>query len=115
MNLGYGKRLKPWRINPPHSCPCPLNVDVVVTDKEHMAELFNHHFIKSGFLFDFAMPHCPSNISSSHTPSNATSPDAPPSLSPATLQSFSWRAVTESEVLNEILKLDPQKHLGQMV
>ncbi|CAB1320181.1 unnamed protein product [Coregonus sp. 'balchen'] len=44
-----------------------LNVDdyVVVTYKEHIAELFNHHFIKSGFLFDSAMPHYPSNISSS--------------------------------------------------
>ena len=39
-----------------------LNVDVV-TDKKHMAELFkNTHFIKSGFLFDSAMP-CPFNIS----------------------------------------------------
>ena len=37
-----------------------LNVDdVVVTDKKHMAELFNHHFIKSGFLFDSAMPTFP--------------------------------------------------------
>ncbi|CAB1318523.1 unnamed protein product, partial [Coregonus sp. 'balchen'] len=46
------------------SLPMSLNVDdVVVTDKEHMAELFNHHFIKSGFLFDSAMPPCPSNIS----------------------------------------------------
>ncbi|KAK6309490.1 hypothetical protein J4Q44_G00193710 [Coregonus suidteri] len=90
-----------------------LNVDdVVVTDKEHMAELFNHHFIKSGFLFDSATPPCPSNISSSPTPSNATSPDAPPSFSPAPLQSFSLQAVTESEVLKEILKHDPKKHLG---
>ena len=40
--------------------PMSLNVDdVVVTDKKHMAELFNHHFIKSGFLFDSAMPPCP--------------------------------------------------------
>jgi hypothetical protein len=32
-----------------------LNVEyVVVTDKKHMAELFNHHFIKSGCLFDSA-------------------------------------------------------------
>ncbi|CAB1326049.1 unnamed protein product, partial [Coregonus sp. 'balchen'] len=39
--------------------PMSLNVDdVVVTDKEHMAELFNHHFIKSGFLFDSAIPPC---------------------------------------------------------
>jgi hypothetical protein len=30
--------------------------DVVVTDKKHMAELFNHHFIESGFLFDSALP-----------------------------------------------------------
>ena len=57
-----------------------LNIDVVVTVKKYMAELFNHHFIKSGFLFDSAMPPCPSNISSSPTPSNATSPDAPPSF-----------------------------------
>ena len=34
-----------------------LNVDDVVgTDKKHMSKLFNHHFIKSGFLFDSAMP-----------------------------------------------------------
>jgi hypothetical protein len=50
--------------------PMSLNVDdVVVTDKKHMAELFNHHFIKTGFLFDSAMPPCPSNICSSPTPS----------------------------------------------
>ena len=90
-----------------------LNVDdVVVTDKKHMAELFNHHFIKSGFLFDSAMPPCPSNISSSPTPSNATIPDASPSFSPAPLQSFSLQAVTESGVLKELLKLDPPKISG---
>ena len=32
---------------------------VVVTDKKHMAELFNHHFIKSRFLIDSDMPPCP--------------------------------------------------------
>jgi hypothetical protein len=37
--------------------------DVVVTDKKHMAELFNHPFIKLGFLFDSAMPPHPSNMS----------------------------------------------------
>jgi hypothetical protein len=85
-----------------------LNVDdVFVTDQMHMAELFNHHFIKSGLLFDSAMPPCPSNISSSPTPSNATIPYASPSFSPALLQSFSLQAVTESEVLKELLKLDP--------
>ena len=42
--------------------------DVFVSDKKHMAELLNHHFIKSGFLFDSAMSPCPSNISSSPTP-----------------------------------------------
>jgi hypothetical protein len=56
--------------------------DVVVTDKKRMAELFNHHFIKSGFQFDSTMPPCLSNISSSPTPSNATIPDASPSFSP---------------------------------
>ncbi|CAB1342814.1 unnamed protein product [Coregonus sp. 'balchen'] len=52
--------------NKPSSSQLPMSLNVddeVVTDKEHMAELFNHHFIKSGFLFDSAMPHCPSNIS----------------------------------------------------
>ena len=59
--------------------PMSLNVDdVEFTGKKHMAELFNHHFIKSGFLFDSAMPPCLSNISSSPIPSNATSPDTPP-------------------------------------
>ena len=85
--------------NKPSSSQLPMSLkvdDVVVTDKKHMAELFNHHFIKSGFLFDSAMPHCPSNISSSPTPSNATSPDAPPSFSTAPLQSFSLRAVSKS-------------------
>jgi hypothetical protein len=68
--------------------PMSLNVDdVVVTDKKNMAKLFNHRFIKLGFLFDSAMPPCPSNISSSPTPSNATIHDATPSFSPA--QSFS--------------------------
>ncbi|CAB1345036.1 unnamed protein product, partial [Coregonus sp. 'balchen'] len=64
--------------------PMSLNVDdVVVTDKELMAELYNHHFIKTGFLFYSSMPHCPSNISSSPTPSKATTLDAPPTFSPA--------------------------------
>jgi hypothetical protein len=59
--------------------PMYLNVDdVVATDKKHMAELFNHTFIKLGFLFDSAIPPCPSNISSSPTLSNATIPDASP-------------------------------------
>ena len=41
-----GKQLKTWRINPPPQLPMSINVgDVVVTDKEHMAELFNHYFI----------------------------------------------------------------------
>ena len=82
--------------------------DVVVNDKKHMV----HHFIKSGFLFDSAMLPCQSNISSSPTLSNATIPDAAPSFSPATLQSFSLQAVTESEVLKELLKLDPKKTSG---
>ena len=80
-----------------------------------MTELFSHHLIKSGFLFDSDMPPCPSNISSSPTPSNATSPDAPPFFIHALLQSFSLQAVTETELLKDILKLDPKKHLGQMV
>jgi hypothetical protein len=45
--------------------PMSINVDdVVVSEKEPMAELFNHHFIQSRFLFDPAMPPYPSNISS---------------------------------------------------
>ena len=43
---------------------------------------------------------------------NATSPDAPTSFPPATLQSFSLQAVTESELLKELLKLDPKKTSG---
>jgi hypothetical protein len=62
--------------------PMSLNVDVVVTDKEHTAKLFNH-FLKSGFLFDSVMPLCPLNISSIPNTSNATSPDAPPYFPPA--------------------------------
>ncbi|CAB1315477.1 unnamed protein product, partial [Coregonus sp. 'balchen'] len=94
----FWKTIKDLEDKPSSSqLPMSLNVDdVVVTDKEHMAELFNHYFIKSGFLFDSAMPPCPSNISSSPSPSNVTSPDAPPSFSPTPLQSFSLQAVTES-------------------
>ena len=36
--------------NCPSSSQLPMSLkvdDVVVTDKKHMAELFNHHFIKS--------------------------------------------------------------------
>jgi hypothetical protein len=77
-----------------------------------MDELFNHQFIKSGFLFDSAMPPCPSNISWSPTPSNVTIPNASLSFSPAPLQRFSLQAVTESEVLKELLKLDPNKTSG---
>ena len=43
------------RENKPSSSQLPMSInvdDVVITDKERMAELFNHHFIKSGFLFD---------------------------------------------------------------
>jgi hypothetical protein len=65
-----------------------------------------------GFLFDSAMPPCLPKISSSPTPSNATIPDAPPSFSPAPLQSFSLQAVTESEVLEELLEPDPKKTSG---
>ena len=92
--------------------PMSLKVDdMVVTDKKHMAELFNHHFTKSGFLYDSAMPPCLSDISSSPTPSNETIPDASPSFSPVPLQSFSLEAVTESKVLMEHLKLDPKKNI----
>ena len=47
-----------------------------------------------------------------HHPSIASSPDAPPSFSPVPLQSFYLQAVTESEVLKELLKLDPKKTSG---
>ena len=80
-----------------------------------LSSLINHHFIKSGFLFDSAMPLCPSNISSYPTPSNAPIPDASPYFSPALLQSFFMQAVTESEVLKELLKLDPRKTSGSDV
>jgi hypothetical protein len=84
---------------------------MLITDKKHMAELFHHHFIKSGFLFDSPIPPLPSNISTSPTLSNVTIHDASPSFPPAPLQSFSLQAVTESEVQKELLKLDPQNHL----
>jgi hypothetical protein len=78
-----------------------LNVDaVVVTDKKHMAELFNHHIIKSGFLFDSVMPPCPSNIS--HRPL----------FFPCPATNFSLQAVTESEVPKKLLKVDPNKPSG---
>ena len=83
--------------------------DMVVTDSKHMAELFNHHFVRSGFLFDSATLPCPSNISSSPTPSNVAIPDASPSFSSALQQSFSLQAVTESKVLKKLLKLDLKK------
>jgi hypothetical protein len=68
-----------------------------------MAEHFNHHFIKVRIPILLSHASWP-NISSSLTPSNATSPDASPSYSPAPLQSFSLQAVTESEVLKELLR-----------
>ena len=46
-------------VNKPSSSQLPMSLnvdDVVITDNKHMAELFNHHFIKSGFLFDSGMP-----------------------------------------------------------
>ena len=51
--------------NKPSSSQLPMSInvdDVVVTDRKHMAELFNHHLIKSGFLFDSDMPPRPSNL-----------------------------------------------------
>ena len=38
--------------------------------------------------------------------------DAPPSFPPAPLHSFSLQMVTESEVLKELLKLDPKNPSG---
>ena len=61
------------------------------------------------------MPPCPSNISSSPTPSNATSPNAPPSFLLPSYKVSPCRQSPESEVLKELLKLDPKKHQGQMV
>jgi hypothetical protein len=105
----FGERLKTWRINPPPHNMFLKVYDVVVTDKKHMAELFNHHFVRSGFLFDSAMPPCPSKISSSPTLSNATIPDASPSFSSPRQQSFSMQAVTDPKVLKKLLKLDLKK------
>jgi hypothetical protein len=61
---------------------------MLITDKKHMAELFHHHFIKSGLLFDSAIPPLPSNISSSPTLSNVTIHNASPSFSSATATKF---------------------------
>jgi hypothetical protein len=70
-SLCGSNRKKFWKTvkdleNKPSSSQLPVSFkvdDVVVTDKKHMAELFNHQYIKSGFLFDSAMHPCPSNIS----------------------------------------------------
>ena len=86
------KQLKTWRIKPSSQLRMSLKVDdAVVTDKNRMAEFFNHYFINSGFLFDSAMPPCPSNISSSATPFNVTIPDASPSYPLPCRQSRSQR------------------------
>ena len=53
FSLCGSKSKKFWKmVKDLENKPSLLKVDdVVVTDKKHMSELFNHHFIKSG-LFD---------------------------------------------------------------
>ena len=85
----FWKIVKSLRINPPpHSCACPLMLMMWLLLKKRLWLHFNYHFIESGFLFDSAMPPCPSNTYSSPSPSNATSPDASPISSSAPLYSF---------------------------
>lgn len=71
--------------------------EIVVNDKPRMATLFNHHFVKSSHVFDAAAP----NTASTHTPTSSSS-----------VNSFSLQPVMVSEVLDELIKLDPNKSAG---
>ena len=70
--------------------------DMVITDKSHMASLFNQHLVNSAHVF-FAKPST-----------------AAPSLSPTTSSSgtFSFRPITTSEVLENLIKLDSNNSAG---
>ena len=81
----FWKKVKDLENKPYSQLPMSLKVDdVVVTNKERMAKLFNHHFIKSGFLSDSAITRCLSNTSSSPSPYNETIPDPSLYFHPAT-------------------------------
>ena len=99
---------------PPSQLPQALNVDnMVITDKTRMADIFNQHFIKSGFIFESAKLPDPAS-SSSPLGSSPSPPVAARSIDtgPPALHDFTLQPFTEGEVLDELLKLDPKKPAG---
>ena len=91
-------------------CPLMLMMWLLLTRSTWLSSLITTSLSQDSYLNQpclIVRPTFPHH----HHPSNATSPDAPPSYSPAPLQSFSLQAVTESEVLKKHLKLDPQKNI----
>ena len=72
--------------NKPSTRPLSLKVDdLIVTDKNSMADIFNQHFIKSGFVFESLNPSSisktPEPLSPTPQPSVTTSPGCAPDLS----------------------------------
>ncbi len=88
---------------------------LIVTDKNSMADIFNRHFIKSGFVFESSNPSCisktPSPLNPTPQPSIITSPGRASDLSQAP-HSFSLRPFLVGEVLPELTSLDPKKPAG---
>ena len=84
------------KLNSPHLPSAMTFGDTVVTDKSHMASLFNQHFVNSAHVL-------------SAKPSTAD-----PLLSPTFTSSgtFSFRPITTSEVLENLTKLDCNKSAG---
>ena len=86
------------KLHSPH-LPNAMTFDnIVVTDKSHMASLFNQHFVNSAHVFS-ARP-------STAAPSLSLSPTTPSS------GTFSFRPITTSEVLENLTKLDSNKSAG---
>ncbi len=111
----FWKTVRELENKPPSQLPQALNVDnIVISDKSRMSDIFNQHFIKSGFIFESTNTHSSTNRLT--LPSPRLSPPTTAHASPTSLlappQVVTLRAVAESEVLVELLKLDPKKPAG---
>ena len=112
----FWKTVRELENKPATHLPLTLNVDnLIVSNKAQMVDIFNQHFIKSGFTFESANPPYPAGSSSPSSPPLhspvAFHPSPPPNPS-ISLHSFTLQAVSEASVLDELLNLDPKKAAG---
>lgn len=115
----FWKTVRELENKPSTHLPLSLNIDNLnVTNKARMVDLFNQHFIQSGFIYEDANPPSPADSSCSSFPltpplnSPAASHLSPPPSPTTPLHSFTLKAVSEASVLAELLKLDPNKPAG---